>query len=219
MAQKTHATGFRLGTKVMSTFYKTCWFANYNHYSQILQDDYKIRQLCKMQLRTISTQVGLINIEIQRSECLVVLRFHIVRPRLMREYGVLQITLNLIIRLVKTLRKAVTSCMKLEIVGHPNATHKSLLVADAIAKRLEKRITLTKVNDKVTKALNANSVNNYKISLSGRLNGEEKARHLTLRKGQLPLQTIKADINYSSNRAKTTYGIIGIKVWIFSHNN
>lgn len=218
MAQKTHATGFRLGTKVMSTLSKTCWFANYNHYSRILQDDYRIRQLCKTQLRGISTQVGLIKIEIQRSECLVTLRFHVVRPRLMREYGTSQTTSNPMVKLAKILRKVVTSRMKIEIVGHPNATHESLLVADAIAERLEKRITLTKVNNEITKALDANGVNNYKISLSGRLNGEEKARHLTLRKGRLPLQTIAADINYSSNRAKTTYGIIGIKVWIFNYN-
>lgn len=215
MAQKTHATGFRLGSNVISTLSKTRWFANYSHYSRILQDDYRIRKLCKIQLRAISTKVGLTNIEIQRSESLVTIRLHVVRTRLLREYGTAQTTSNPVTQLVKALRKVITSRMKLEIVGHPDATHESTLVAGAIAERIEKRLTLTKVNNEVTKALHANDVNNYKISLSGRLNGEEKARQLTLRRGRLPLQTINADINYASNRAKTTHGVIGIKVWIF----
>lgn len=215
MAQKTHVIGFRLGSNVISTFSKTRWFTNYSHYSQILQNDYKIRKLCKLQLRAIFTKVGLINIEIQRSESLITIRLHVARTRLLREYGIVQVTLNLVTQLVRILRKVITSCMKLEIVRHPNATHKSILVAGAIAKRIEKRLTLIKVNNKVIKALHVNDVNNYKISLSGRLNGEEKARQLTLRRGRLPLQTINADINYASNRAKITHGVIGIKVWIF----
>mmetsp|Transcript_14090 Transcript_14090/g.41616 ORF Transcript_14090/g.41616 Transcript_14090/m.41616 type:complete len:101 (-) Transcript_14090:479-781(-) len=92
----------------------------------------------------------------------------------------------------------------------------SVLVARALAEQLEKRVAFKRAIRLVAQRLQKSGTKGFKIQVSGRLNGAEMARDEWVREGRVPLQTLRADISYATARAYTTYGVLGIKVWIFN---
>ena len=105
--------------------------------------------------------------------------------------------------------------VRLKVIQIAKSENESLLVARSLADQLEKRVAFRKAMRQTAQRLQKSGVKGFKIQVSGRLNGAEIARAEWAREGRVPLQTIRADISYATYEALTTYGILGIKVWIF----
>ena len=106
--------------------------------------------------------------------------------------------------------------LRLKVIQIANSENESSLVARSVADQLEKRVAFRRAVRQTTQNLQKVGVKGYKIQVSGRLNGAEIARAEWVRDGRVPLQTLRADISYATQRANTTYGVLGIKVWIFN---
>jgi len=238
MGQKVHPLGFRLG---ITKRHNSVWFSKFTRYSRILEDDYRIRQrfetLCKRVIRRGEPQTrevnlidaaGITKIEIRRDNRTAHLwvGIHAAQPRRLefdwellegKDWGKKQridfiSTLKQEFKLLSG-RPKVIDIVILKVLA-PGAD--SLLVARAIAERLEKRMAFRKVLYQCRRDLEALSVvKGFKIQLAGRLGGVEIARTEWIRGGRVPLQTLESNISYTSYPANTRYGIIGIKVWIF----
>ena len=211
MGQKTHPTGFRIG---VTQAHSSTWFANYGVYSEILQEDYKIRTFFAKEFKFIYSKSGISKLEIRRKVNQLELIIHAARPKalaasnegqLIKE---LKTNLNLFLNNSKQLRVKVLQVSKSE--------NESALVARSLGEQLEKRVAFRKAIRQTTQLLQKSGVKGFKIQVSGRLNGAEIARVEWVREGRVPLQTIRADISYAAYRANTIYGVLGIKVWIFN---
>ena len=106
--------------------------------------------------------------------------------------------------------------IRIKVIQITNSENESLLVARSIATQLERRVAFRKAVRQTTQMLQKSGSKGFKIQVAGRLNGAEIARAEWAREGRVPLQTIRADISYSTYRANTIYGVLGIKVWIFN---
>ena len=106
--------------------------------------------------------------------------------------------------------------IRLKVVQLTQSDNESLLTARLLADQLEKRVAFRKAIRQTAQRLERSGVKGFKIQVSGRLNGAEMARTEWVREGRVPLQTLRADISYSSYEAHTIYGVLGIKVWIFN---
>ena len=106
--------------------------------------------------------------------------------------------------------------IRIKVIQIANSENESSLVARSIADQLEKRVAFRRAVRQTTQNLQKVGVKGYKIQVSGRLNGAEIARAEWVRDGRVPLQTLRADISYATQKAYTIYGVLGIKVWIFN---
>ena len=211
MGQKTHPTGFRIG---INKPYSSTWFANYRVYSKVLQDDYKIRQFFEKEWEAVYNKAGIAKLEIKRKVNQIELLFHATRPKLIStgSEDVLSID-NVILKLKAKLKES--KKIRVKVIQIAKSENESLLVARSLADQLEKRVAFRKAMRQMSQRLQKSGVKGFKIQVSGRLNGAEIARAEWVREGRVPLQTIRADISYATYEALTTYGILGIKVWIF----
>lgn len=209
MGQKTHPLGFRLG---ITQKHKSTWYANFNQYAHILQEDDKIRTY----LKTISKANSISNIRINRNGLNDQIQLNIETGKpgvLIGELGTgLEKLLNNVKKLLPTDRQLTINVFEVEQVDL-NAT----LLADLVAEQLEKRIAFRRAIREALQRAQKQNVNGIKIQVSGRLNGAEMARTEWIREGRVPLQTLRADIDYATTEAHTIYGILGIKVWLFKN--
>jgi small subunit ribosomal protein S3 len=205
VGQKVHPTGFRTST----------WFANYGAYSQVLNEDYLIRQFFEKEFEPIYGKAGITKLEIHRKVNQLELLVHAARPKAI---AVDKEQNNLILKLKETLKTVITDSkqIRIKVVQIAQSETESYLVARSIADQLEKRVAFRKAIRQTTQTLQKSGVKGFKIQVSGRLNGAEIARAEWAREGRVPLQTIRADISYATYRANTIYGVLGIKVWIFN---
>lgn len=207
MGQKTHPLGFRLG---ITQEHKAVWYANFNQYGNILKEDDKIRTY----LNQISKVNGISNVQINRN-CLndqIKLNIETGKPGVL--IGKLGVGLKNLLKDIKNLlplnQQLTINILEVEYVDL-NAS----LLADSIVDQLEKRIAFRRaIRDALSRA-QKQSVKGIKIQVSGRLNGAEIARSEWIREGRVPLQTLRADIDYATREAHTIYGVLGIKVWLF----
>ena len=207
MGQKTHPLGFRLG---ITQEHKAVWYANFNQYGNILKEDDKIRTY----LNQISKVNGISNVQINRN-CLndqIKLNIETGKPGVL--IGKLGVGLKNLLKDIKNLlplnQQLTINILEVEYVDL-NAS----LLADSVVDQLEKRIAFRRaIRDALSRAQNQN-VKGIKIQVSGRLNGAEIARSEWIREGRVPLQTLRADIDYATKEAHTIYGVLGIKVWLF----
>jgi small subunit ribosomal protein S3 len=211
VGQKIHPTGFRIG---INKPYPSTWFANYGVYSKVLQEDYKIRKFFEKEWDTVYSKAGIAKLEIKRKVNKIELLIHATRPKLIAtgSEDVLSID-NVILKLkseLKEFRK-----VRLKVIQIAKSENESLLVARSLADQLEKRVAFRRAMRQTAQRLQKSGIKGFKIQVSGRLNGAEIARAEWVREGRVPLQTIRADISYTHYEALTTYGILGIKVWIF----
>jgi small subunit ribosomal protein S3 len=207
MGQKTHPLGFRLG---ITQEHKSKWYANFNQYANILQEDDKIRTY----LDTIAQANSIANVIINRNGLNDQIQLNIETGKpgiLVGDKGAgLENLLNNIKKILPKNRQLTINVFEVEKVDL-NAS----LLADLVAEQLEKRIAFRRAIREALQRAQKQNVNGIKIQVSGRLNGAEIARSEWIREGRVPLQTLRADIDYATQEANTIYGVLGIKVWLF----
>jgi small subunit ribosomal protein S3 len=203
MGQKTHPLGFRLG---ITKNYKSNWYSNFNEYANILKEDDKIRSYFK----TLSKSNKIANIYIHRNgeKDKIELKIETGKPGIL--VGKIKILLNQIKLLINPTKQFTITIFEIQKVDL-NAT----LLADLVSEQLEKRISFKRAIRVALKKAQKQNVNGIKIQVSGRLNGAEIARSEWIREGRVPLQTLRANIDYATKEAHTIYGVLGIKVWLF----
>ena len=202
MGQKVHPIGFRLG---YIKDWNSRWFSKKN-YAQLLHEDLKVRKIVKSKL----FHAGVAKIEIERSADRARINIYTARPGIIIGRKGAE---------VDKLKKDLESLTKKQIFINIKEIKKSeldaQLVAENIAMQLEKRVAYRRAMKKsVLSALRFGALG-IKIACAGRLAGSEIARREWYREGRVPLHTLRADIDYGFTEAKTTYGQIGIKVWIY----
>jgi len=207
MGQKTHPLGFRLG---ITQEHKSKWYANFNQYGNILQEDDKIRTY----INTISKTNSISNVRINRNGLNDQIQLNIETGKpgiLVGDLGSgLENLLTNIKKILPASRQLTINVFEVEKVDL-NAS----LLADLVAEQLEKRIAFRRAIREALQRAQKQNVNGIKIQVSGRLNGAEIARSEWIREGRVPLQTLRADIDYATQEANTIYGVLGIKVWLF----
>lgn len=207
MGQKTHPLGFRLG---ITQEHKSVWYTRLNQYGTIIKEDDKLR----VYFTKLGKENSISNIRIVRNT----LNNHIQVDIETGKPGVLigESGVGLEKILVET-KKFIPATRKVSInvfeVEHVDLN--AGLLADSVVDQLEKRVAFRRaIRDVLLRAQKA-SVRGIKIQVSGRLNGAEIARSEWIREGRVPLQTVRADIDYAAREAHTIYGVLGIKVWLF----
>lgn len=188
--------------------WKSRWFAPKENYADFLHEDLKIREGA---LKILGPKAGVSSIDIERSANEINVYIETSRPGIIIGRGGAGAT-----ELKAKLQKfAKTKIKDINITEVRDPEVNSKLVADNIVSQLERRIAFKRaMRQAVERSLKAGA-KGVKVMISGRLNGAEIARRESLSKGKIPLQTIKADVDYAYSRAKTTYGILGVKVWIY----
>lgn len=207
MGQKTHPLGFRLG---ITQDHKSTWYANFNQYANVLKEDDIIRTYIK----TISKANSISNVRINRNGLNDQIQLNIETGKpgiLVGDLGAgLETLLNTVKKLLPTDRQLTINVFEVEKVDLDAS-----LLADLVAEQLEKRIAFRRAIREALQRAQKQNVNGIKIQVSGRLNGAEIARSEWIREGRVPLQTLRADIDYATQEANTIYGVLGIKVWLF----
>ena len=207
MGQKTHPLGFRLG---IIQNHKSTWYANFNQYSNILKEDDKIRTY----INTIAKTNSISNVQINRNGLNDQIQLNIETGKPGILVGNLGVGLETLLKNIKKLlpgdRQLTINVFEVEKVDLNAA-----LLADLVAEQLEKRIAFRRAIREALQRAQKQNVNGIKIQVSGRLNGAEIARSEWIREGRVPLQTLRADIDYATKEANTIYGVLGIKVWLF----
>ncbi len=202
MGQKVHPIGFRLG---IHRNWDSRWFAG-KEYSQFVLEDYRIREF----LRKKAFQAGVSKVEIERAANRVRIRIHTARPGIIIGKKGSEIE-NLKRELQKKIKRDVV--IDVQEVRKPEV--EAQLVAENVALQLVRRVAFRRAMKKsVSSALRFGALG-IKIACAGRLGGAEMARREWYLEGRVPLHTIRADIDYGFAEARTTYGLIGVKVIIF----
>lgn len=203
MGQKIHPTGFRLGITKEHT---SRWYANSNHYADLLNEDLQVRDFLKDKLK--QAQVSRIHIDRPANNAHITI--HTARPGI-----VIGKKGEDIDKLRAEVAKKIGVPVQISIEEIRKPELDATLVAESIAQQLERRIMFRRAMKRSVQTAMRMGVGGIKINISGRLNGAEIARNEWYREGRVPLHTLRADIDYGTAEAMTTYGIIGIKVWIF----
>ena len=203
MGQKVQPNGMRLG--IVKDF-KAKWYADKQNYSRLLIEDLKIRSYLEKRLKSAAVS----SVDIERPSQNVNVVIHTARP------GIVIGKKGEDIDRMRSEISAITGTptqISVQEVRKPEVDSK--LVAEGICQQLEKRVMFRRAMKRaVTSAMRAGALG-VKVMISGRLNGAEIARSEWYREGRVPLHTLRADIDFATGEALTTYGIIGVKVWIF----
>src|SRR3954453_16558394 len=203
MGQKIHPTGFRLA---VNRNWASKWFANSKNFGPTLKEDIKVREYLKKKLALAS--VGRITIERPAKNARITI--HSARPG---------VVIGKKGEDIETLRSDLRRMMGGEVGLNIEEIRKpeidAQLIADSIAQQLQKRIMFRRAMKRAMQNAMRLGAQGIKIMCSGRLNGIEIARTEWYREGRVPLHTLRADIDYGLAEARTTYGVIGIKVWVF----
>nr|WCO11746.1 ribosomal protein S3 [Lonicera angustifolia var. myrtillus] len=222
MGQKINPLGFRLGT---TQSHHSLWFAQPKNYSEGLQEDQKIRNSIKnyiqKNMRIASSVEGIGRIEIQKSIDLIQVIIYMGFSKLLiksQTREIEKLKRNLQEELQMNLQKefhwvnrklniAITEIEK--PYGNPN------ILAEFIANQLKNRVSVRKAMKKVIELTEKEGTKGIQVQIAGRINGKDIARVVWIREGRVPLQTIRAKIDYCSYTVRTIHGVLGIKIWIF----
>ena len=202
MGQKVHPIGFRLG---YTKNWLSRWFSKKDYPAFVLQDD-KLRKYVKKKLY----HAGLAKIEIERAGGKVRLILHTARPGIVIGRKGAEIE-----KLRDDLKKAFNTDITIEVNEIRRPEVEAQLVAESIATQLERRVAFRRAMKRTVALSRKFGAEGIKVACAGRLAGAEIARSEWYRDGRVPLHTLRADIYYGYATAKTTYGIIGVRVWIF----
>jgi len=211
MGHKTHPLGFRLG---ITQQHRSSWYSKLNNYSKLIQEDYHVRNVILNFLEKNSIKsTGITKILINRNNTgeQIDLEIQTAKPGvLVGEAGKGLDTIDK--NLTKKLPDKKT---RINIIEITNVYHHADLLADILVVQLEERIPFRRAMKGIIERVQEEKIKGVKIQIAGRVNGAEIARTEWLREGRVPLQTLRADIDYSYKTAQTIYGILGIKVWLF----
>ncbi len=203
MGQKVHPTGVRIG---VIKDWNSKWYADSKHFADNLVEDQKIRKFLKKKLYL----AGVSNIEIERTAKMVKINIYTAKPGIVIGKGGAGAE-----SLKAEVRKLIDKDVNINIVEVKNIDVDAQLVAENIAGQLERRISFRRAMKQcMQKSMKAGALG-IKTSVSGRLGGADMARTEFYKEGTIPLQTLRADIDYGFAEANTTYGKIGVKVWIY----
>ena len=202
MGQKVNPIGLRLG---INKNWQSRWYAD-KKYADLLHEDIKIRNFLLKKLR----QAGVSKVEIERSAKKVNVTIFTSRPGVVigkkgQDIDVLK----------KELQSFVTGDLVVNIVEVRKPELDAQLAADSIAQQIERRVSFRRAMKKAVQSALRIGAKGIRVACSGRLSGAEIARTEWYREGRVPLHTLRADVDYATSTAYTTYGTIGIKVWIF----
>ena len=203
MGQKIHPTGFRLA---VTRNWSSRWYANNTNFASMLGEDLKVRAYLKKKLKNAS--VGRITIERPAKNARITIyssRPGVVIGKKGEDIEVLKADLSKLM--------GVPVHVNIEEIRKPEID--AQLIADSIAQQLEKRIMFRRAMKRAMQNAMRLGAQGIKIMSGGRLNGIEIARKEWYREGRVPLHTLRADIDYGTSEAQTTYGIIGVKVWVY----
>lgn len=205
MGQKVHPIGIRLG---VIKKHNANWYANPKQYSQYLLNDFQVRDFLYKNNKLEGAMVS--NITIERPTGAAKVTIHTARPGIIIGKKGEGVEL-----LQKELSKlmGVPAQVNIQEISQPDLDAK--LVAEGISSQLERRVMFRRAMKRAVQNTMRAGAGGIKVELSGRLGGAEIARTEWYREGRVPLHTLRADIDYASVRAETTYGTIGVKVWIF----
>lgn len=203
MGQKIHPHGFRLGT---TSGYRTHWYAERN-YADFVKEDIFIRRLLNKDLE----RAGLSRIEIERNRDRVRVDIHTARPGIVIGRHGAEAD-----RIRGSLEKLTKKQVQLNIHEVKNPESDAQLVAQGVAEQLANRIAFRRAMRKaIQSAMRQQHVKGIRVQCSGRLGGAEMSRREFYREGRVPLHTLRADIDYGQAESHTTFGRIGVKVWIY----
>ncbi|MBA4274600.1 MAG: 30S ribosomal protein S3 [Alphaproteobacteria bacterium] len=203
MGQKVNPIGFRLG---VNKTWDSRWFADGKGYAEKLHEDLKIRAYIKKKMGS----AGVAKILIERPNKKAVISIHAARP------GVVIGKKGADIEKIKKELSAITKDdVQLNIVEVRKPELDSTLIAESVAQQLERRVTFRRAMKRAVQSALRMGAEGIRINVSGRLGGAEIARMEWYREGRVPLHTLRADVDYGIATALTTYGIIGVKVWVF----
>jgi len=205
MGQKVNPHGFRVG---VIKDWDSRWYARADKVGDLIVEDYNIRKY----LKELLFSAGVPRIEIERDNAKVRIFIHCSRPGVVIGKGGAEIE-----RLRKDIEKRIGGKpVALSIVEVKNPDTNAQLIAEGIAAKLEKRIGFRRAMKNAMSRAMRLGVRGIKVMVSGRLGGAEIARSETYHEGTIPLQTLRADIEYGFAEAATTYGRIGVKVWVYN---
>ena len=203
MGRKVHPIGFRLG---INKPWLGRWYAEGQEYTDQLHQDLKIRELVTKD----SEHSGVSGVEVERFPGKIKVALHTAKP------GILIGRKGENVKVLRQNLEALTGKkIDLEVKEIKAPDTDAYLVALNIAGQLERRISYRRAMKRAIQQAMRQGAEGIKVSVSGRLSGAEMARRVTLREGRVPLQTLRADIDFARANANTTYGVIGIKVWIY----
>jgi len=209
VGQKTHPLGFRLG---FTQEHKSTWYASLNQYANLLKEDDIIRTY----LNKIAKSASISNVKINRNSLndQIHLTIETGRPGALVGNDGLGIE-----TLLKDIKKflPVNRQLTINIIEVDRVNLNASLIGDLVVKQLEERIAFRRAIREAMQIAQEDQVGGIKIQVSGRLNGAEMARSEWSREGRVPLQTLRAQIDYSVKEANTIYGVLGIKVWLFKN--
>lgn len=206
MGQKIHPTGFRLG---IVQDHRSRWYADSDRYPQLLKEDHIIRSYIEKNLNN----AGISDIRIERKADQIDLEIRTARPGVVVGRGGSGIE-ALRVGLQKELRDY-SRQIRINVVEVARVDADAALVAEYIVQQLERRVAFRRVVRQTLQRAQRAGVEGIKVQVSGRLNGAEIARTEWTREGRVPLHTLRADVDYAYKTAQTTYGVLGVKVWIF----
>ena len=210
MGQKVHPTGIRLG---ISTDWNSKWYASSKEYPKFLMEDIKIRDYLSSELKHASVS----KILIERPTKEAVVTVFTSRPGIV--IGKKGEDIEKYREKIANILGTKKSTVKLNVKEIRKPELNAQLVSEGIAQQLERRIMYRRAMKRaVTNTMRLGALG-IKVNVAGRLNGAEIARSEWYREGRVPLHTLKADIDFGFSEALTTYGIIGIKVWIYSEES
>ncbi len=206
MGQKINPVGFRLG---ITQEHRSRWFAEGTRYPELLQEDHKIRAYVDKNLNS----AGISQVRIERKADQIDLEVHTARPGVVVGRGGSGI---------ESLRAGLQDLLgsrdrqiRINVVEVARVDADAVLIAEYIAQQLERRVSFRRVVRNAIQRAQRAGIEGIKVQISGRLNGAEIARSEWTREGRVPLHTLRADIDYAYRTAKTIYGILGIKIWVF----
>lgn len=201
MGQKSNPIGNRLG--VNKNWYSN-WYSSYKLKDKILED-YKIRNYLNIRLE----KANIANIFIERTLKFITINIQASRPGIIIGKGGQEVE-----KIKEELKKYTSKDVQINILDVRRPETEATLVAKSIAKQIQGRVSYKRATKMAITSSMHSGVEGIKIKISGRLNGAEMARSEVYKEGRVPLHTLRADIDYSLAEAQTTYGIIGIKVWV-----
>ena len=206
MGQKVHPTGFRLG---VSFDWRSMWYAEGRDYTNTLHSDIEVRDYLRKKL----VQASVSRIQIERTARAAYIVIHTARPGIV--IGKKGEDVEALRREIAKRTKLSINNVKISIVEIRKPEIDARLVANSVAQQLERRVMFRRALKRAVQNALRFGAAGVKICVAGRLNGTEIARTEWYHEGRVPLHTLSADIDYGLAEANTTYGVIGVKVWIF----
>lgn len=203
MGQKTHPTGYRLG---FTKTWNAKWYGNKKVYRDLLKEDVAIRAAIRARLR----DAAIARIDIERSTNQVTVTIHTAKPGVVIGKGGAKVE-----ELRQVLGKTTGKAVKVNIFEIRFPEVDANLIAENVAQQLERRVSFRKVLKQTVQRAMKSGAKGVRVAVAGRLGGAEMSRREWEREGRVPLHTLRADIEFGRAIAKTTFGTIGVKAWVY----